>query len=149
MESEFVEIARQFLFMVSQEVDPYVSEKSFVKVNGNDVTLFTPEHFQFARYGRGPGKQPPINKILDFVKKKGIIFDNSTQRGTAWAIAKSIAKNGTKGYVPNAPDALQEALDKHLQDYAKELSEQLTEIATRETKNIYVKRFPVKDKFKI
>ena len=149
MDNGFIEIARQFLFMVSEEVDPYVSEKSFIKIQGSDVTLFTPEHFQFAKYGRGPGKQPPIKNILGFVKKNNIKFENSTQEGTAWAIAKSIAKNGPKGYVRNAPNALQEAIDKHINDYEEELYNHLNTYAKRETNNIYAKTFPVESKFKI
>lgn len=146
MDDEFVDIARQFLFMVSGEIEPYVSDKPEIKVSRNTVTLFAPEHFQFAKYGRGPGKQPPVNKILDFVKKKGIIFENSTQEGTAWAIAKSIAKKGTKGYTPNAPNAFEEAINKHLKDYADEISKHLSTVAERETNNIYLKTFPKSQK---
>lgn len=150
MEDEFIEIAKQFLLMVASDVDSYVSEKSVIKQEGvSSVSLFTQEHYQFAKYGRGPGKQPPINKIIDFVKKKGIIFENSTQEGTAWAIAKSIAKNGTKGYTPNAPNALQESIDKHLLEYSNEIAKEMITVVGRETKKIYNERFPIRDSFKI
>lgn len=142
MEDEFLEIAKQFLYMVSQEIEPYVSDETYIEDAPYRVTLFAPEHFQFAKYGRGPGKQPPVSKILDFVKKKGIIFENSTQEGTAWAIAKSISKKGTKGYTPNPPNAFQEAINKHLKDYADEMSKHLLTVAEREANNIYLKTFP-------
>lgn len=142
MDNDFVEIARQFLFMVSGELQPYVSDKIEIDVSGNSVTLFAPSHVQFAKYGRAPGKQPPINKIIQFVKKKGIIFKNSTEEGTAWAIAKSIAKKGTKNYVPGAPNVFEEAINKHFENYVEEMSEHLLTSTERELNNIYLKMFP-------
>lgn len=120
---ELIDIAREFLQAVRGELDPYTSRKGSVNQEGaNVVTLLTPAHIQFAKYGRGPGKPPPIDPILEWVKKKGIIFSDTTAEGTAWAIAKSISKKGTSNYVPNAPNALEEAISKHQNDYLSQLS---------------------------
>jgi len=48
--------------------------------------------------GRSAGKMPPVESIKQWIEKKGIkpLKDNITSTGLAWAIAKSIAKKGTK-----------------------------------------------------
>jgi hypothetical protein len=71
-------------------------------------------------YGRPPGKMPPIEAIALWVKRKGLAGTykikadkrglhgrqggakqkNSEDLSVAWAIAKSIAKKGTRGW-PN------------------------------------------------
>ncbi len=48
------------------------------------------DYWKFFDKGRKPGKMPPISPIEKWVKNKGIDV-------SAWAIAKSIAKKGTKG----------------------------------------------------
>ena len=119
----FVSIAKDFLLLVKKELDPHTTQKSEIKVeNFLSVSLFTPSHIQFAKYGRGPGKPPPINAILEWVKKKGVIIGNNNAMGTAYVIARSIGKKGTKNYVANAPNAMEEALEKHLQFYANRIN---------------------------
>lgn len=48
--------------------------------------------------GRVAGKMPPVQAIEKWIKAKGITpyNDKLTTTGLAWAIAKKIAKNGTK-----------------------------------------------------
>ena len=146
---EFVDIAREFLILVGRDLDSYVSEKSSVEVSGpTKVTLFTASHIQFAKYGRGPGKKPPLDAILEFVKKKGIIFEDTDARGTAFAIQLSISKKGTKNWVPNAPDALQEAVNKQLNKYYDKVEVANTEKTNQEIKEIFDKQFPLTIKFK-
>lgn len=46
--------------------------------------------------GRGPGKLPPVDSIMDYVKRKNIPIPSSmTLEQFSFAIAKGIAKNGT------------------------------------------------------
>jgi|TARA_A100001011_G_C14286965_1_gene834249 hypothetical protein len=48
--------------------------------------------------GRGPGKKPPVNKILEWVESKNLTSNNDKykkHRDMAWAIANGIAKFGT------------------------------------------------------
>ena len=119
----FVSIAKQFYKAVASELDPHTTQKSKTKVNSyKSVTLETVKHIQFAKYGRGPGKKPPVNEIVKWLKTKGIVKTDKEALGTAFAIAKSIAENGTKNYKPNAPNAIEEALNKHILLYSKQLN---------------------------
>ncbi len=124
----FVKIARDFLTAVKNETDPYTTAKGVIKVrNYRKVDLMTPSHLQFAKYWRGPGKRPPLDSILQWVGEKGIIFEGTDERGTAFAIQKSIGEKGTKNYVPNAPNALEEALKNHSKEYFSKLSKDILE----------------------
>lgn len=114
----FVGTAKAFLSLVAGELDPHTSQKSITKVNSfNSVSFFTPKHIHFAKYGRGPGKQPPLDEIEKWVSQKGIVKAGQSVRGTAFMIAKSIGEKGTKNYKPGAPDALTEAFEKHMKVY--------------------------------
>jgi hypothetical protein len=121
----FVSITREFLMLVKGDLDQYTTQKSTIKVNNFlSLSLFTPAHLQFAKYGRGPGKMPPLDPLIEWVSKKGIVSGGPSQaRGAAFAIAKSISKKGTKNYVPNAPNALEEALNKHMNTYVTKVNE--------------------------
>lgn len=145
---ELLEIARQFLMLVSGELDPYTSEKGEIKVGVTTVSLFTVDHIQFAKYGRGAGKKPPFQDILDYVKKNNISFDGTDQNGTAWAIVNSIAKNGTSNFVRNAPNAMDEAIEKHYEQFTKDLSEKFKLIILDDINAIYNK-LPVERIFRM
>lgn len=147
---ELVEIGREFLKMVTGQLDPYTSKKGeIVTESPTKVSLFTPSHIQFAKYGRGPGKQPPVDQILEFVESRNIQFDGLDKRGTAWAIAVSIGKKGTLNWVPNAPNALEQAIDNSMKDYLNALSNYLTIEVNDQIMGIYSKTFPETIEFKI
>jgi len=122
MSDELIAIAVEFLMAVKEELDPYTTRKGEVQPTQSGAILLTPSHIQFARYGRGPGKQPPLDPILEWVQRKGVRIGNLSEKGTAWAVIKSIAKNGTKNWVPNAPNALEESLKKNFEDYQQKMS---------------------------
>lgn len=145
----FVDVAREYIKLVTGELQPFVSEKITVLIDSdNKISFFTPAHIQFAKYGRGPGKQPPLNNIIDFVKKKGIVTDEKEIRGTAFAIAKSIGEKGTSNWKPNAPNAIEEALAKYQEKYVKLVSDFSRKKTLEELQLIYEEQF--KDqKFKI
>ena len=147
----FIDIAEAFLKAVSGELDPHTKEKGVVVIDsdGQSVTLFTPAHIQFAIYGRGPGKKPPLDNILKWVITEGIIFGDSTAEGTAFAIQASIGKNGTKNWVPNAPNALQEAVNDNLQKYYDEVGDRSLQVINEEMDKIYEEVFPPTAGFKI
>ena len=50
------------------------------------------------------------------------IFTPAHVQFAAYGRAKSIGKNGTKNYVSNAPNVIEEVLEKHLQFYANRLN---------------------------
>lgn len=150
MNETFLQIAMVFLKAVAGELDPYTSIKSEIKRTGEtEVTMFTPAHIQFARYGRGPGKKPPLDNILQFVKKNGIIFDGQDEKGTAFAIQNSISIKGTSNWVPNAPNALQEAINNEQGDYFKSLNIELMKEEDKEVEKAIEKAFPKDIKFKM
>lgn len=151
MEDEFLVIAEAFLKAVSGELDPSTEEKGIIVVDkeGNSVSLFTPSHIQFAKYGRGPGKQPPVDDILKWVSKKGIVSGVKEQLGMAWGIAISISKNGTKNWVPNAPNALQEAIDNNIQKYYDDTNKEVVKIESEKIDKILREEFPKEIEFKI
>lgn len=140
---ELILITEEFLRKVTFQLDPYTSKKGqIVKTGRNSVTLLTPSHIQFAKYGRGPGKKPPIKAILDWVKSRGIILGSLSKEGTAYAIQNSISKKGTKGYVQNAPNALEEAITKNYAAYIAKVDWKTTEIISNEVNLVMVKIFP-------
>lgn len=145
-----IQIAEDFLEMVSSELDPFTSQQGRIQTEGNNkVTLFTPSHIQFAKYGRGPGKNPPLDPIIDWIKEKGIVTDKDEVIGTAFAIQKSIAANGTLTWVPNAPNAMDEAIDNNLDDFNKELSNLIAKETSEQFNEALLKVFPPRVEFKI
>lgn len=128
----FEELAREFLELVTSELDPYVSRKGEIVSSENKVALLSPSHIQFAKYGRGPGKQPPIEPLVKWAEGKGAI--NPIKM--AWGVAINVSKNGTLNYVPNAPNAIEESivkyqgafLDKLGEVISMELSEEMMEL---------------------
>lgn len=150
LSEDFMLLAKEFLQMVSKELDPHTSTKGEIKVEGLfKVSLFTPSHIQFAKYGRGPGKKPPLDPILEWVKGKGIIFDNTDAKGTAFAIQASIGKNGTLGWVPNAPNVMEEAIDKHFDEYFTKLGVATGLTISQQVEETWKDIFPEKIEFKI
>lgn len=109
MFKELVNLAVEFLKAVSGELDPYTSQKGVITTDNSSATLLTPSHIQFAKYGRGPGKLPPIEPLEEWAKSVGAV----DPRQMAWGTAIDISKNGTIGYTPNAPNAMDEAITKH------------------------------------
>jgi len=50
----------------------------------------------FVENGREPGKAPPLQSLMDWVKVKRIATGDRNVRNVAWAIAKKIAREGVK-----------------------------------------------------
>tara|TARA_R110002050_G_scaffold295248_2_gene453901 strand:+ start:945 stop:1403 length:459 start_codon:yes stop_codon:yes gene_type:complete len=121
----FEDIARDFLESVTSELDTYTSIKGKIYGDGNSMILETPDHIQYAFAGRGPGKKPPLEAMLELVRSKNIIFDGADERGTAFALQAIIAKKGTKNHKPNAPDILESTVNKYQEIYKNELGEVL------------------------
>ena len=121
----FEDIARDFLESVTSELDTYTSIKGKIYSDGNSMVLETPDHIQYAFAGRGPGKKPPLEAMLELVRSKNIIFDGADEKGTAFALQAIIAKKGTKNHKPGAPDILESTVNKYQEIYKNELGEVL------------------------
>jgi len=118
----FEEIARMFLEAVKSETDTYTSIKGeIVKNSETSFSLLTPDHIQFAFAGRGPGKKPPLEAMLEFIRSKDILFDGMDEKGTAFALQSIIAKKGTKNHKPNAPDLMETTIAKYQKKYEEDL----------------------------
>lgn len=56
------------------------------------------DYWQYVAYGRKAGaKMPPIEAILNWIRRKGIRFEGRTENQTAWAIAIAIQRDGIEG----------------------------------------------------
>lgn len=121
LSSKVLALAEDFLKDVRGELQPWTSNKIELTVGRKRTSLEIPSHIQFARYGRKAGKQPPVSAILEWVKKEGIATDPKEQLGTAFAIAKSIGKNGTRNYIAGAPDFVEEVIKKFEDDFIEDV----------------------------
>lgn len=138
MREEFIKLAKEFLTAVKNDLDPFTTDKAVIQEEEYAVNLLTPSHVHFAKYGRPPGKQPPLDPIIEWLSKKGIITDPKEAKGAAFAIARSIGKNGTLNYVPGAPNALEESLDKFYKEYMSGLTEAVTVYINRQVADMEV-----------
>lgn len=81
------------------------SVETTVKRNDDEfvVTIHLEDYWYYVENGRGPGKFPPIDKILEWVRIKPIIpYSDSrgrlpTEEQLAFLIARKIAEQGTEG----------------------------------------------------
>ena len=67
-------------------------------------TLTGEEQWKFVGNGRGPGGMPPINNIQRWINAKGLTI-------SAYAVARTIAKKGSKDYRNRAPNVFMSAMD--------------------------------------
>ena len=150
----FEEIARSFLESVASDTNTYTSVKARIVRNSEfSLSLVTPSHLQFAYAGRPAGKAPPLDAMLDFIRSKNILFDGMSERGTAFAIQRSIAKKGTKNYKPNAVNILEQTVLKYQSKYESGLSKEIflstSRDVEREFEQMWDKEEALLKKFKI
>lgn len=69
------------------------------QIEGN---LYAPDWFQYMIYGRGPGKQPPPDRMLAWVQKNPALLADArntwkyiTDKGLAYLIGRKIGREGT------------------------------------------------------
>jgi len=64
------------------------------------------EQWKYVGNGRGPGGMPPINNIQRWINAKGLTI-------SAYAVARTIAKKGSKDYRNRAPNVFLSAFEEY------------------------------------
>ena len=67
-----------------------------------DATLSALDYWKWTGNGRGPGGMPPVGNIEAWINAKGLDLN-------AWAVAKTIAKEGSKDHRDGNQNAFEEA----------------------------------------
>lgn len=77
----------------SMELDKIVIDDRMMK-----VTISLEDYWYYLEHGRKAGKMPPIQPIIEWIESKPVPpkVEGLTVRQRAFAIARSIGKNGTK-----------------------------------------------------
>ncbi len=73
-------------------------------------TLFAADYWRYIGNGRGPGKMQPISPLVQWAKDKGKADTEKAATGLAWAVAKSIAKEGSLDYQLGGKNQFSEAI---------------------------------------
>ena len=109
-------------------------------VTETGINIFAQDYGIFVEEGRGPGKMPPRNKILEWVKAKGLTSSNvkykrlNRPKDIAWMIARSIAEKGTiqrfgyqgSKFIDFVSKNIMVSLTKDIEEsYLKDINEQL------------------------
>ncbi len=103
------------------------------KNNKYEADISIASYWKYVEYGRRPGKFPPINKILNWIKVKPVIprpmngLKPPTEPQLAFLIARKIARDGIK-----AGNQFKEALDmtwnRHYNNISNAISKDLNEM---------------------
>ena len=98
------------------------------KNNKYEANISIASYWKYVEYGRRPGKFPPINKILNWIKVKPVIprpmngLKPPTEPQLAFLIARKIARDGIK-----AGNQFKEALDMTWNRHYNYISNAITE----------------------
>lgn len=105
----------------------------------NDTTLSVSfeleDYWKYVEYGRGPGKQPPIDKIEEWVRVKPIIPDPINgkipdTRQLAYLIARKIGREGTPAQHPLSDTMWSEEVNILINAIKRNIVEQVTKSLT-------------------
>ena len=67
-----------------------------VEANNIEGNLFAPDWIQYMIYGRGPGKQPPPDRMLAWVQKNPELLNSDiSEKSLAFLIGRKIGREGT------------------------------------------------------
>ena len=112
-------------------------------VTETGINIFAQDYGIFVEEGRGPGKMPPVSKILQWVKDKGSAIGESSNikyrrvnrlRDIAWMISRKIANEGTIERFANQGSKFIDFVSKNImasltkdieESYLKDLNEQI------------------------
>jgi len=135
------EIIKKYLDATVEAIKADAEEKKqsipplMVEMTEEGGRVISTDYFQYLVLGRGPGKAPPPDKMLEFVKKKGIQGRNKlgrfiSQKSLAFMIGQKIAKHGTDIFTGKKPGV------DFLGSMEKNMPELLKALARNEAVNI-------------
>lgn len=92
--------------------------------------LIGADYFKYLVFGRGPGKFPPPDKMLDFVQANPQIVEDmrrvwayTTERSAAYVIGRKIAREGTDIFSGKKPGIdFVGVMEKHMPDLLRQLA---------------------------
>ena len=84
--------------------NPKVPVSAFrIETSQIEGSLYAPDWFQYMIYGRGPGKQPPPDRMLAWVTRNPSMLADArskwkhiTDHGLAYLIGRKIGREGTR-----------------------------------------------------
>src|SRR5688572_2399009 len=96
----------------------------------SEAKLFAPDWFQYMIFGRGPGKQPPPDRMLSFIEKNPQILSEArstykyiTEKGLAFLIGRKIGREGTDIWTGKRKGVgLLDAMEKNMPELLKSLA---------------------------
>lgn len=99
-----------------------------IEVTDGGGFLYGSDYFYFQNVGRKPGRMPPIEAIIQWLKDKKT-FSIQDDRGPgltglAWAIAKKIAKKGTDIHQGKRPGL---SIEDRMEELKKELVQNIAQ----------------------
>jgi hypothetical protein len=106
-------------------------------VTETGINIFAQDYGIFVEEGRGPGKMPPRNKILQWVESRNLQSINpkyKRPKDIAWMIGRSIAEKGTiqrfgyqgSKFIDFVSKNIMASLTKDIEEsYLKDLNEQI------------------------
>jgi len=103
-----------------------------IRVDANSGTLTGARYFYQQKFGRKPGRFPPIDDILDWIREKRITprDPKTTERQLAFLFARKIAQSGTdifEGKRPalNVEDKIKELVKEFAKNIATEFKDKM------------------------
>lgn len=104
------------------------------EVTDNSGTLYGAGYFYQQKHGRRPGKFPPIDDILNWIREKGITprDPKTSERSLAFLFARKIAQSGTDVFTGKRKGLdVEEDVKKLVEEFKKNLAKDIkTEIIT-------------------
>lgn len=123
--SQFLEAIKQDVIAEQQRQNKIASGESIrsyeVVTEGNELytvgQLKASNYWDFIENGRGPGKFPPLERIQQWIKEKGIESDLRKIKSLAYVIGKKIAEKGTNQYDQGPAGLLMAATESRLEAF--------------------------------